>query len=179
MQVLISNIEAFAPIIYTPTIGLVCQRYSGLYRRPRGMYFTARDRGEMMSIVYNWPSSEVCNMIYFISTGTVMWMILPCSGLIRGWSRTIGCYVGVTSAYFEDFALEISNLFKSITGSKYLEYALTSTLNVLQVDMIVVTDGSRILGLGDLGVQGIGIPIGKLDLYVAAAGINPQRVSIR
>ncbi|BBG97211.1 NAD-dependent malic enzyme 1, partial [Prunus dulcis] len=101
-KVLIANIEEYAPIVYTPTVGLVCQNYSGLFRRPRGMYFSAEDRGEMMSMVYNWPAD--------------------------------------------------------------------------QVDMIVVTDGSRILGLGDLGVQGIGIAIGKLDLYVAAAGINPQRV---
>ncbi|KAK9147833.1 hypothetical protein Scep_006590 [Stephania cephalantha] len=101
-RVLIDNIKDFAPIIYTPTVGLVCQNYSGLFRRPRGMYFSAKDKGEMMSMIYNWPSQ--------------------------------------------------------------------------QVDMIVLTDGSRILGLGDLGVQGIGIPIGKLDMYVAAAGINPQRV---
>nr|CAB3454367.1 unnamed protein product [Digitaria exilis] len=101
-KVLIDNIEEYAPVVYTPTVGLVCQNYSGLFRRPRGMYFSAEDRGEMMSMVYNWPAD--------------------------------------------------------------------------QVDMIVVTDGSRILGLGDLGVHGIGIAIGKLDLYVAAAGINPQRV---
>ncbi|VAH45759.1 hypothetical protein VPH35_028656 [Triticum aestivum] len=101
-KVLIDNIKEYAPIVYTPTVGAVCQNYSGLFRRPRGMYFSAEDRGEMMSMVYNWPAD--------------------------------------------------------------------------QVDMIVVTDGSRILGLGDLGVQGIGIAIGKLDLYVAAAGINPQRV---
>ncbi|GMP42507.1 hypothetical protein CsSME_00012226 [Camellia sinensis var. sinensis] len=101
-KVLIAKIEEYAPIVYTPTVGLVCQNYSGLFRRPRGMYFSAADRGEMMSMVYNWPAD--------------------------------------------------------------------------QVDVIVVTDGSRILGLGDLGVQGIGIAIGKLDLYVAAAGMNPQRV---
>ncbi|KAG4922401.1 hypothetical protein AAZX31_18G210400 [Glycine max] len=101
-RVLIDNIKEFAPIIYTPTVGLVCENYSGLFRRPRGMYFSAKDKGEMMSMIYNWPSD--------------------------------------------------------------------------QVDMIVLTDGSRILGLGDLGVQGIGIPIGKLDMYVAAAGINPQKI---
>ncbi|KAF8413134.1 hypothetical protein HHK36_001110 [Tetracentron sinense] len=101
-RVLIDHIKDFAPIIYTPTVGLVCQNYGGLFRRPRGMYFSAKDKGEMMSMIYNWPSQ--------------------------------------------------------------------------QVDMIVLTDGSRILGLGDLGVQGIGIPIGKLDMYVAAAGINPQRI---
>ncbi|WJX83289.1 NAD-dependent malic enzyme 2, mitochondrial [Trifolium repens] len=101
-RALIDNIKEFAPIIYTPTVGLVCQNYCGLFRRPRGMYFSAKDKGEMMSMIYNWPAP--------------------------------------------------------------------------QVDMIVLTDGSRILGLGDLGVQGIGIPIGKLDMYVAAAGINPQKI---
>ncbi|KAK3000334.1 hypothetical protein RJ639_020428 [Escallonia herrerae] len=58
-KVLIANIEEYAPIVYTPTVGLVCQNYSGLFRRPRGMYFSAADRGEMMSMVYNWPADQV------------------------------------------------------------------------------------------------------------------------
>lgn len=56
---LIENIAEYAPIVYTPTVGLVCQNYSGLFRRPRGMFFSAEDRGEMMSMVYNWPAEQV------------------------------------------------------------------------------------------------------------------------
>ena len=91
-----------APIIYTPTVGWACKNFSHVYRRPRGMFFSLEDRGEMASMVYNWESNDV--------------------------------------------------------------------------DAVVVTDGSRVLGLGDLGIGGLGISIGKLDLYVAAGGFHPKRV---
>merc|ERR1719412_717720 len=101
-RLLMDNFLEMAPIIYTPTVGWACSHFSHLYRRPRGMYFCRKDRGEMASMVYNWESD--------------------------------------------------------------------------QVDAVVVTDGSRVLGLGDLGIGGLGISIGKLDLYVAAGGFHPRRV---
>lgn len=101
-KVLMENFVEMAPIVYTPTVGWACRTYSKNFRRPRGMFFSAEDRGHMSSMIYNWPAEEV--------------------------------------------------------------------------DAVVVTDGSRVLGLGDLGMQGLGICIGKLDIYVAAAGFHPMRV---
>jgi len=101
-RILVDHIEEMAPLIYTPTVGQACQELSLRFRRPRGMYFSEQDRGQMASMVYNWPQKDV--------------------------------------------------------------------------RVIVVTDGSRILGLGDLGANGMGIPIGKLSLYCAAGGIAPHRV---
>eukprot|EP00949_MAST-11_sp_MAST-11-sp1_P004472 g4472.t1 len=101
-RVLLDNIKELAPIVYTPTVGQACQEFGLGFRRPRGMYFSTKDRGHMTSLMHNWPAREV--------------------------------------------------------------------------QVICVTDGGRILGLGDLGANGMGIPIGKLALYCAAGGIAPHRV---
>jgi malate dehydrogenase (oxaloacetate-decarboxylating) len=100
-RLLTEHVEETLPIVYTPTVGLACQRFSEIYRRPRGLFISYPDRDHIGEMLRNRPRPEV--------------------------------------------------------------------------DVIVVTDGQRILGLGDQGVGGMGIPIGKLSLYTALGGIAPER----
>lgn len=58
-RVLMDNFAEMASVVYTPTVGWACLNFSRMFRVARGMYFSSRDKGHMVSIAYNWPSHEV------------------------------------------------------------------------------------------------------------------------
>ena len=123
-KLLSENTMELMPIVYTPTVGLACQKFGLAYKRPQGLFITIHDKGH----VYEVRKSN-------------------------------------------------SNSFPVFDGSNL--YLMTKVLRnwpERDVRAIVVTDGERILGLGDLGAQGMGIPVGKLALYTALAGIPPNQV---
>src|SRR3954463_2754803 len=81
--------------------------------------------------------------------------------------------VGAGCQYFSRLFRKPRGLFLSMPHKKRIRQILANP-QFDHTDVIVVTDGERILGLGDQGAGGMGIPIGKLSLYTACAGIPPQ-----
>lgn len=80
-----------------------------------------------------------------------------------------------------DASLDFSNIYSQNRGI-YISYTLKDKMTEMianipkdNIDVIVVTDGSRILGLGDMGIGGMAIPVGKLSLYTIFGGIHPNR----
>lgn len=80
--------------------------------------------------------------------------------------------VGAACEEFSNIYRNHRGLFVSYPDRKYMDDILRSATKE-NVKVIVVTDGERILGLGDQGIGGMGIPIGKLSLYTACGGISP------
>ncbi len=82
--------------------------------------------------------------------------------------------VGKACMEFDHLLLDASGLYVSIDDLGRVD-ELVANVPLDEVDVIVVTDGERVLGLGDLGARGMGIPKGKLALYTVCGGIPPSR----
>lgn len=83
--------------------------------------------------------------------------------------------VGLACEHWSRIYRRERGLFLSWPQRDRVDELLDHAVDGLDIDVVVVTDGERILGLGDLGVGGMGIPVGKLALYTAGGGLDPAR----
>ncbi|KAF2343972.1 Malic enzyme N-terminal domain, partial [Trinorchestia longiramus] len=58
-RLLSENVELYMPIVYTPTVGLACQKFGLIFRRPRGLFISIHDKGHVYDVIRNWPESDV------------------------------------------------------------------------------------------------------------------------
>ena len=74
-RTLVDHIVQLLPIIYTPTVGEACRQFGHIFRRPRGLYVSAADRGRVAQLLWNWPML-VANAVPFILTVVIVIMKL-------------------------------------------------------------------------------------------------------
>lgn len=74
-------VQEMAPIIYTPTVGWVCTNYHKLYRNPRGMYFSATDRGDMVCDESVYTPNAYRNQDQHAAGGLIRWLFRGCVGV--------------------------------------------------------------------------------------------------
>src|SRR4249919_594892 len=58
-RLLVDHLEEMTPIVYTPTVGKVCEQFSHIYRRPRGLYVSSQDRGRIRDVLQNAPERDI------------------------------------------------------------------------------------------------------------------------